>query len=1306
VTNTGALTSTSGSSAYGIDAFAGGGDSPTYTVTNSGAIRTTATGNESGGIFVESTSASVTNRGSITAIGTGSSYAAGIDTTGNTVSITNQGTLQVSSVNAGVLGIYGDGTTITISNTQAVSASSTSSYAYGIYSRADGASTVTNSGALTVSGGPSAYGINAQSTSGPLQIGNTAAIHATSTSGTVSGIYTYTPTGTETVNNTGALTVSGSGYTYGIYAPSYAGNTATLDLFNSGAIQATAGASQAGGIFVLTASAHVVNQGAITATGTGSAYAVGIDVNSGPVSLSNSGLIHVSAQGGGVDGIFAYGNTDTVSNYQAISATSVSGYAYAIYSRAQSGAEMVTNTGSLTTSAGDYTYGINAQSLSGSAQVVNTGAIHVSSTGNDATGISVASTTTGTVTNSGAISGNAQGAATGISLSGGVATLTNTGAITLSATGTVTGLETSTGDNNSTITNSGAIQLTGGAAPGVAIQATNAGTSTATIANTGNLSVTTHSSVYGIEGVTNHEGDNYSILNSGSINLVTNGSSSGNLDAYGISASAAGNQSIVNHGSITISGSSSHVYANGINCVGGEAAIINTGNLNISGSGYAVGLFADAALELASIHNTGAISATGNSNSAYAEGIFILSGGQVDNQGRIAVSANNYAYGIGVRSLEAEANIINLASVTAASAANTASGLYIDAITGYAYVDNRGRVSGTSGSATYVGAGISTQAAAGATTIFNSGYAGGFNTGGGKGYGISVDPAGPIIVTNTGTAIGTTAGIFLTNTGTVNNSGLASGGTYSIQVPSGSTVNLNGASPVKGLLKGGADDTSTSQLNFNLAISGNHLATSQAALNAAIALYGAAYTTAGGDGANVDSEVVTINGIAYQWEDFLGIADNLVQGRLYGATPGYQGIGNAIDNFNTGSARGTQILNSLDNLPDSDVANALAQLSPKALQVFRNIAFDGASFTAANVNNHLANQRDGLTGFDTSGFSINTPGVDPMLTQMRSRLLAFNPAPLDHGLLSDSGSSLFGALDPKDTKAAVNTQPLDRWSAFISGSVILANLDNTTSTIGDSSYTTGSVLAGVDYRLDDHFTVGALFNYAHTGADLDGNGSKATVDSYAPGIYGSYVDKGWYCNAMLVYGFNNNTEDRQVNIPGLMGDNHGAADGGQVTSNLTGGYEFQRGPFKFGPLASLQYVHLTVGSFQEQGPTSLSIDRQEADSLRTQLGFEARYNAQVSTCYGPLELTPHFQASWQHENLDNSDGISSQFNAGAGGGSFVVQGQHPERDSAFLDLGVDAEVAKNVTVFVDYQTQVGQQNYFAQSAEGGVRIGF
>ena len=86
-------------------------------------------------------------------------------------------------------------------------------------------------------------------------------------------------------------------------------------------------------------------------------------------------------------------------------------------------------------------------------------------------------------------------------------------------------------------------------------------------------------------------------------------------------------------------------------------------------------------------------------------------------------------------------------------------------------------------------------------------------------------------------------------------------------------------------------------------------------------------------------------------------------------------------------------------------------------------------------------------------------------------------------------------------------------------------------------------------------------------------------------------------------------------------------------------------------------------------------------------------------------MTPHLSASWQHEYLDNSNGITSQFTS-AGGGSFNVQTDQPDRDSAFIDAGLDIELNKAATVFVDYQVQAGQSDFFAQSVQGGVLIKF
>jgi outer membrane autotransporter protein len=133
----------------------------------------------------------------------------------------------------------------------------------------------------------------------------------------------------------------------------------------------------------------------------------------------------------------------------------------------------------------------------------------------------------------------------------------------------------------------------------------------------------------------------------------------------------------------------------------------------------------------------------------------------------------------------------------------------------------------------------------------------------------------------------------------------------------------------------------------------------------------------------------------------------------------------------------------------------------------------------------------------------------------------------------------------------------------------------------------------------------------------------------------------------------------------------------------------------------VQYAHLTVDGYNESGSIAdLSVNEQDADSLRSRLG--GRISFEFSH-YG-INFTPHLDASWQHEFLDQGRGITSQFNGGLG--SFSVQTTNPSRDSALVDLGLDAEINQTVTAFADYEFQAGQQNYFGQSVQGGVKIGF
>jgi outer membrane autotransporter protein len=409
-----------------------------------------------------------------------------------------------------------------------------------------------------------------------------------------------------------------------------------------------------------------------------------------------------------------------------------------------------------------------------------------------------------------------------------------------------------------------------------------------------------------------------------------------------------------------------------------------------------------------------------------------------------------------------------------------------------------------------------------------------------------------------------------------------------------------------------------------------------------------------------------------------------------GLTPNQQAVATNIDdNIPSTNPNFTALVTALGAATTAtQLGDDLDQLSPQSLQVFRNIAFDNATFNTLDVTNHLANLRDGLTGFDDSQLTVNDPSLSPGASRIKGRLRD----PKDMTTMRD-------AKDMKEMQPAYASEPPDRWSIFIVGDVILADLGHDQD-LAHQDYTTGSIMIGTDYRIDDHFTIGGLLAYSHTDVDLDHVGSSATVDTYSPGLYASYVDGGWYGNALVTYGFNSYTEDRNILIGDVAGTNHGAPQGNQYTASLTGGYEFRSGNFKYGPIAGVQYVNLGINSFSEDGPIPLNVQSESDESFRTQLGVEVRYVVRA----GSIVLTPHASATWQHEFLDDNNGITSQFNGL--GGAFTVQTTPIDRDSAVIDVGLNADVTDNVTLFADYQTEVGQSDFFAQSVAAGVKIGF
>jgi len=411
---------------------------------------------------------------------------------------------------------------------------------------------------------------------------------------------------------------------------------------------------------------------------------------------------------------------------------------------------------------------------------------------------------------------------------------------------------------------------------------------------------------------------------------------------------------------------------------------------------------------------------------------------------------------------------------------------------------------------------------------------------------------------------------------------------------------------------------------------------------------------------------------------------------------------------NPGFANLIAALNSASGNPQT-LISAFNQLLPLGFANFASsTAFNNAGFSTQQFGNYLANHRgpDGAFvssagGLDYSGLAINDPNIDTSLQSVRSRLLAWSPSP-SLGLLSDSSDLVLGGMDMKD--AVEGSEHSNPWNTFISGNVILAqDFSNPSAGLSYASSTTGAVTIGADYKITKHWLVGAAFAYGRTNATLDTIGSKARVNTYSPGVYTSFSNKGWYANALGSYGFADYSQHRAVAIPGFAGTANSSPGGSQIVGDIDGGYDFHRGNWTFGPTAGVQYVHLDVDGYTETGlpGANLTVNENQSDSLRSLFGGRLSYAMKSS---GTI-FTPHLSASWQHEFLAQSRGVTSQFN-GLGAGSFTVNTPNPSRDSALADVGLDAEINHTVTLFVDYAVQAGQSNYFGQSVQGGVKIGF
>ncbi len=594
-------------------------------------------------------------------------------------------------------------------------------------------------------------------------------------------------------------------------------------------------------------------------------------------------------------------------------------------------------------------------------------------------------------------------------------------------------------------------------------------------------------------------------------------------------------------------------------------------------------------------------------------------------------------------------------------------------------VTNGGTINGTSNAGVFLGE---------TGTVMNSGTITGAN-------GITVGIMGSVINLSGGVITGTDNGIRLaagtvTNYGSISGTGLASDGIFAASNAVVTLVNgsVSGVHDAIETNEGGGASSSITVIG-RTAITGA-LVEDEGIGTLRLDLVGLTPAEAAALQAQAGrtSGSITIGGQTYSWTNFT-LIDNSVSLETV-VDPGLRDIASKID------GHGQSLSAAFDPFYVAAANNPEGALNSLVGREFDN-AFSVIGLSNATAFSDLADNRDftlrsGTGGFDLSGLSLTTSSMIASLGQTQDILAKLG------------GSGVMGGTTMSDSKEQVApANEIPRWGAWASGTVMVADASTTFATPG-FQFTTGSPTIGADYRVSRELAVGALAEYSTTGANF-GDGSRLGVQNELLGAYGTWTHHSWYVNG-LVGGGLDQYHDQRNTLAGSQAQS--APSGNEILANLTGGYDFQLGGgWRVSPEIGLQYTHLEQDGFAESGAGAfdLNVEQQDVDSLRTKLGFRVADNFE----WDGIRFTPQVHAAWYHECLDDSRGVSTSLAGAPALGSFIIGTDQPERDYGLVGAGLSAtpsELHDSVTFFVDYDAQVGQSDFSAQTFNGGVRIGF
>ena len=359
-------------------------------------------------------------------------------------------------------------------------------------------------------------------------------------------------------------------------------------------------------------------------------------------------------------------------------------------------------------------------------------------------------------------------------------------------------------------------------------------------------------------------------------------------------------------------------------------------------------------------------------------------------------------------------------------------------------------------------------------------------------------------------------------------------------------------------------------------------------------------------------------------------------------------------------------------------------------------------------------------------------GLASRITALRGGARGFNIA----GIATDRNGDIARLSNLKHTGLNGGDDMSDAWSrlgGFLNGTYTYGN--QKASDREDAFDFDGTGFnAGLDYRIDDHWVVGALFGYLTEQVDFDAGKSivdgGVEMDGLSIITFLLYQSDSWFYSASAGYQLSDFTSERSIRYPSFnpdIGSTNTVAkstnDADTVSFSVSGGRAFfMTDQFVLEPSLTINYQDVSIDEYREADINNdgfdFVVDDQSIISLETVAALKAQYT--VSTQYGVFIPFADIQYYTQHKNSGHS--IRAAYLGSAevltDAAYFVLPTNNVDAYYEIYGFGVSAVVrgaqqngsgtaaSGGIQMYLSYREVLGIHNYRQKSVTYGLRYEF